>query len=118
MRTIIAGSRDGVTYGDVLMAIAAAPWNPSTVVCGMCRGADLLGKRWADENGIAVDKYPAVWRPNGVYDNAAGHKRNAVMAKNAMALIALWDGKSSGTKGMINLANRAKLKVFIWRLDE
>ena len=118
MKTIIAGSRDNISYEDVLMAVAAAPWNPSIVVCGMCRGADLLGKRWADENGIEVDPYPAKWKPNGIFDRAAGHKRNAVMAQNAEALIALWDGKSPGTRGMIGLTERAGLKVFVWRLDE
>ena len=35
------------------------------------------------------------------------------MANYADALIAFWDGKSRGTKHMIDLAKRAKLKVRI-----
>ena len=118
MRTIIAGSRDGVVYQDIIEAVMSAGWIPSVVVCGMCRGADLLGKRWADERNIPVEKFPAEWRVDGVYDNAAGHKRNAVMAKNAEALIAIWDGESSGTQGMIKLAEKAGLAVHIWKLTK
>ncbi len=35
------------------------------------------------------------------------------MASNADALIALWDGTSKGTKGMIDLAKKRGLKVFV-----
>lgn len=118
MKTIIAGSRDNIYYEDLLMAMEATPWYPSVVVCGMCRGADLLGKRWAEENKIPVEKYPANWRPNGIFDRAAGYKRNVLMAQNAEALIALWDGQSKGTKNMIDIAKGRGLKIFVWRLDE
>ena len=33
------------------------------------------------------------------------------MAKYSEALIAFWDGKSRGTRNMIDLANKYKLKV-------
>jgi hypothetical protein len=114
MKTIIAGSREGVTYQNVLQAIDEAPWEITEVVCGMCRGADLLGKRWADNNHIPVDPYPAKWKVDGVFDRGAGHKRNALMAKNATALIALWDGLSPGTEGMIDLAIKGGLEVHIF----
>ena len=37
--------------------------------------------------------------------------RNVEMAENANALIAFWDGKSKGTKHMINIATERNLPV-------
>ena len=39
------------------------------------------------------------------------NKSDAISAKYADALIAFWDGKSKGTKHMIDLAKRYELKV-------
>ena len=39
------------------------------------------------------------------------------MTKYAEALIAIWDGQSRGTKMMIDLAKRAKLKVFVYQVE-
>lgn len=45
----------------------------------------------------------------------AGIMRNAVMADNADALIAYWDGISRGTKNMIDEARKKGLAVRIKR---
>jgi hypothetical protein len=47
----------------------------------------------------------------------AGPIRNGEMAKYADALIVFWDGKSRGTKNMIDLAERYGLKVRVVRID-
>ncbi len=39
------------------------------------------------------------------------------MAENADALIAFWDGKSRGTKNMIELAKEHKLKVRVIKYE-
>ena len=113
MRTIIAGSRDNVCYNDLLEALAATEWQPTVVISGTARGADRLGERWAKENDITTELYPADWDKHG---KSAGYKRNAEMARNAEALIALWDHKSKGTKHMIDLATKAGLVVYIHRV--
>ena len=51
----------------------------------------MLGERYAKENGYSIDRYPAEWKE---YGKKAGIMRNAVMADNADALIAYWDGIS------------------------
>lgn len=61
-------------------------------------GADLLGKKWAILNGVPIKNFPADWDK---YGKAAGPIRNAQMAEYADYLIAFWDGKSRGTKNMI-----------------
>jgi len=90
-----------------------------TVICGDARGADKLGAEWAEFHGIAVKHMPAKWRlPNGMTDRGAGHKRNAEMAAIGDILFAFWDGKSKGTKGMIDVALRKGLEVHVFRTGE
>lgn len=113
MRTIIAGSRDCTDYSQLLIALDNCGWEPTLVISGHARGADLLGEKWALEHGITLEVYPITgeaWTRNG---KAAGPIRNHEMAINAEALIALWDGKSKGTKNMIDTAKRKKLMVYI-----
>ena len=84
------------------------------VVCGMARGADALGARYATENGLGIAKFPAEW---DAWGKAAGPIRNAEMAKYADALLAFWDGKSRGTMNMIENANRRGRKVVVIKLE-
>lgn len=74
----------------------------------MAKGADLLGKKYAEEKRYVVRRMPADWDKHG---RAAGPIRNKQMAQSADALIAFWDGKSKGTENMINLAKEYGLKV-------
>ena len=72
----------------------------------------MLGKRYANEQGIPVESYPADWNRHG---RSAGYIRNHEMLENADALIAFWDGRSKGTKNMIDIAMRAGKAVRIVR---
>ena len=111
MRTIIAGSRACTHYDDLLRAIDAISWAPSVVLSGTARGVDRLGERWARESGVPIEQFPADWDQ---YGKSAGYKRNAEMAQNAEALVALWDFESRGTEHMIQLATKAGLVVYVW----
>ena len=113
MRTIIAGSREGCTWDDVVKAVSMCNWEVSCVICGDARGADTLGRLYAEEIGIPCERYPAQW---DVYGKSAGYRRNELMATKADALIALWDGQSKGTKHMIDIAKRHNLKVFVYHV--
>ena len=115
MRTIIAGSRDDVVYAHLLVALEEIDWVPSVVISGTARGADKLGELWADHNDVPVERFPADWNQFG---KSAGYRRNAEMAANAEALVALWDGKSRGTMHMIDLAKKAGLKIYIYYIEE
>jgi len=119
MRTIIAGGRDIETSNIIEIAIEYAKEhdiNVTSVVSGNCpTGIDRLGEIWAIKNNLELTLVPAEWSKHG---KAAGPIRNRVMAreKNAEALIAIWDGKSRGTKNMIDEATEANLKVCIFRI--
>ena len=110
MKTIVAGSRAGPKYSDLIEAIKNCGWLPTAIVSGTAKGADELGERWALENNVAVEKYPPDWEK---YGKAAGPIRNKLMAENAEALIALWDGKSRGTQSMIVNAKRVGLRIYV-----
>ena len=113
MRTIIAGSRECTHYDDLLRAIDNIGWSPSVIISGTARGVDRMGERWAKENQIPVEQFPADWDK---YGKSAGVRRNAEMAQKADALLALWDWKSRGTKNMIDLATKQGLTIYIWKI--
>jgi len=110
VKTIIAGSRGITDIKIVEQAIKDSGFEITEVVCGMARGVDLLGKRWADSNDIPVAKFPANWEDFG---RKAGYMRNAEMAAYAEALIAIWDGESRGTAHMIGKASSKGLKIYV-----
>ena len=115
MRIIVAGSRN-VTEREVRAARRACSWIGfvSAVVSGTARGADTFGERWALENSIAIIRCSADWEKFG---RRAGPIRNELMAKTAEGLIAIWDGKSRGTQGMIDLAAKHGLRVMVFQTD-
>jgi len=112
MRTIIAGGRDCENESVLEDALNECGWVPTVVLCGMARGADTLGMLWAERNEVPVEKYPAEWKKHG---KIAGPIRNGEMANTGDALIALWDGKSRGTRDMIAKARLKGLKIHIQR---
>lgn len=112
MKTIIAGSRSITDYSLVVRAVEESGFEITEVVSGCAHGVDTLGEQWADENGIPKKRMKANWRPNGVLDKWAGHKRNAQMGDYAQALVAVTNG-SGGTANMIEYAKKKGLKVFV-----
>lgn len=112
MKTIIAGSRTVRTYSLVVAAIGESAFTITEVVCGMAPGPDLMGMHWAMRQtpAIPVKKFPAHWNSLG---RRAGFVRNSKMADYAEALVAVWDGKSSGTRHMIEEARKRGLQVYV-----
>lgn len=115
MKTIIAGSRGITDYNLLLRAMERIDWQPSEIVSGAANGVDKLGERWAEENGVELTKFPAEW---DLYGKAAGHIRNAQMAKYADAVIVLWDGKSRGASNMITEGKKLGLNVVVFLENE
>lgn len=113
MKTIIAGGREfrkPLYLEDCLQDI---PWEITEVVSGGARGADCAGEQYGIDSQIPIKVFPADWDKQG---KAAGYIRNTEMADYAEALVAFWDGKSKGTKNMIETAAKKGLyvKVFFY----
>lgn len=112
-RVIIAGTRTFsdysllAEYADKKLA-EVSKRDSIEIVSGGASGADALGERYAKERGYYIRRFDAEWKR---YGRAAGPRRNKQMAEYADALLAYWDGKSRGTKNMIELAKENGLKV-------
>lgn len=113
MKTIIAGSRTMEDLSEVIEAVRLCGWEITEVVSGGARGADKMGEKWAELRGVPVKRFEADWDARG---KAAGPIRNSEMADYGEALVAIWDGNSTGTKDMIMKARKRGLPVYIHRI--
>ena len=118
-RVIIAGGRDFNDYDllvekvDYYLSTAIEQGYKIIVVSGTAKGADKLGEKYASEKGYEIAYFPADWASNG---KRAGYLRNQEMSKYAKeqgkgALICFWDGKSRGSKHMIDIAKKDQLHM-------
>lgn len=110
MKLIIAGSRSVRPTPEQIsneIRLIEKPWSGTRVdpyediaevVSGTANGADLAGEAWAAECSIPLRRFPADWDKHG---KVAGKLRNREMADYADALLAFWDGMSSGTADMV-----------------
>jgi uncharacterized phage-like protein YoqJ len=99
---IVAGGRDFSDTELFLQTMQQVEQDLSeysvSLVSGMAKGADMLGYMFARQEGITCHRFPADWNK---YGKAAGFRRNQEMADFSDGLVAFWDGKSHGTKHMI-----------------
>lgn len=112
---VIAGSRDYNNFKEAKKFIdfcisKIKKENTLIFVSGGCSGADMLGERYAKEKGYKVERYPAEWDK---YGKSAGSKRNKKMAEISDYVICFWDGKSKGTKSMIDFAKQLNKPIRI-----
>ena len=109
-KVIVAGGRDFFNYDLLKAKLDVILGNKENVVIisGVANGADSLGIRYARENKLLISYFPALWAQHG---SKAGFIRNEEMAKYADACVCFWDGKSPGTKHMIDTAKRMNLKL-------
>ena len=118
MKLIIAGGRD---FEDKILATTEfgnfeqKVWEqtgiekPFTeIVSGGARGADRVGEFVAKFYNLPIKRFIPDW---GGLGKRAGFVRNAEMGDYADALLAFWDGKSKGTRQMIDYATKKGLFV-------
>lgn len=113
VKLIIAGTRTLTSYDLVMTHCLNFIRTPNflfEIISGGAMGADALGERFANYHGITIKTFRADWSK---YGPAAGPIRNKAMAKYATHCIVFWDGKSKGTKSMIDEAVKAKLVLTI-----
>lgn len=122
LRIIIAGSRDFNDHNKLNVSMREILGDRNfdvdkiVIVSGTARGADKMGEQFAENKELGIKRFPADWDGLG---KRAGYVRNADMAKYSVSdgnigmLVAFWDGKSKGTKHMIDLAKRYGLEVHV-----
>ena len=117
-RIVVAGCRDYNNYNEakkyIDFCISKIKENNTLVfISGGCKGADMLGERYAKENGYKIERYIAQWDK---YGKSAGPIRNEKMAEIGDYVICFWDGKSRGTKTMIDYAKEQGKPIKIKKL--
>ena len=84
------------------------------IISGNAKGVDKAGELYAHNRGYDTKVFRADWDN---YGKSAGFIRNRIMAEFAAEedghLVALWDGKSPGTKHMIEQAAKFNLGTTI-----
>lgn len=110
MKVIIAGTRSVEDYKLVVQSVERSGYDITEVVCGCATGIDRLGEQWAISRSVPVKEMPANWT---LYGKRAGPERNRRMADYADAAIIIWDGKSAGTRNMIDEMIRAGKPYYI-----
>jgi hypothetical protein len=114
-KIIVAGGRDFDNYEwverDLDNLTLNYDWSEVEIVSGGARGADRLGEQYAKTRGCKLTKFPADWDKHG---KSAGFIRNKQMAEYGTHLMAYWDGKSRGTKNMIEEAQKLDLE---WQIS-
>lgn len=117
LKVIIAGSRDFNDYiklKNILdkfnLLIKNKGYEITQIISGTCKGADLLGERYAKENNIDIVRFPAKWN---TYGKKAGYLRNLEMGEYGDILIAFPINNSKGTYNMIDIMKKLNKKYFI-----
>lgn len=103
MRVAIVGSRN--LHVDIEKYI---PENTTELISGGARGIDTLAEQWADRNNIPK----LIIKPDyNKYGRSAPIRRNRTIVEAADFVLAIWDGKSRGTKFTIDYAKERDIPI-------
>lgn len=114
---LIAGTRSFDNY-ELLEKVCDAAFpvlseiGNITIVSGAASGADRLGEKYASEHHHKVLRFPADWNK---YGKAAGPIRNAEMAAIADFFFLFWDGRSAGSRNMLENARKRAIPGIVIR---
>lgn len=78
------------------------------LICGMARGADMLGHHIFSQANLPIHVFKPDWNGLG---KRAGFVRNTEMGDVADLALIFWDQKSKGTKHMISYMDRLNKPV-------
>lgn len=107
---MITGSR-GITDRQFVYKCLDAVYEKrkfNLLLHGGAKGVDSIAGEWASKKGISVLYFKPDWER---YGRSAGLRRNTIMSKECDFGVALWDGKSKGTKDAIKKL-RLKNKLY------
>jgi hypothetical protein len=111
MRLLVCGSRNWNAPARVAEVLASQVPRPTLIISGLAAGPDALAYMWAASEGIERIGMAPDWAR---YGRAAGMKRNAQMlALKPDKVLAFWDGRSRGTRNMIEIARNGGVPVEI-----
>ena len=104
MKVAVIGSR-GISIsniGDYL------PENTTVIISGGAKGVDTSAREYAIAHGIELTEFLPEYEK---YGRGAPLKRNITIIENADLVLAFWDGKSRGTKFVIDNCRKMGVEV-------
>ena len=111
MKVAIVGSRNLVVsnLGDYL------PDGVTEIVSGGARGIDACAREYAISHGLKLTEFLPEYEK---YGKAAPLKRNEQIAAYADEIVAFWDGKSRGTKNVIEVGRSSGTQEKVYIIQE
>lgn len=110
MKVAVIGSR-GLSVTDLGRYL---PENTTEIVSGVARGVDTSAREYALSHGIKLTEFlPEYTR----FGRSAPLKRNITIIEYADIVLAFWDGKSRGTKFVIDNCRRLGVEVRIYIMN-
>lgn len=114
MRVIVCGSR-GWSNRDLIAEVLAELPGDTTLVHGAAKGADRIAEQEGQKLGFLIEPWPALWDDHG---KRAGLIRNEQMAvMGADLCLAFWDGRSTGTQHMTEMAAKHGIPIRVVHKD-
>lgn len=110
MKVAIIGSRNlGVIGLENFL-----PENVTEIVSGGAKGVDTCAREYAQTNGIKLTEFLPDYKR---YGRGAPLKRNLEIIAYADVVLAFWDGKSHGTKYVIDNCRKqgVPVKVYLYK---
>jgi len=112
MKLLIVGSRN---FNNLKLMISeytklTQKYNITEIVSGGAKGADLLGEQIAKLFKLKVIRFLPDWNK---YGKKAGILRNIEMGDYCDIALIFWDGKSKGTKHMIDYLKKINKKFIL-----
>ena len=86
-----------------------------TIISGGANGVDKFAEKYAHENNLKMIVHPANWDK---YGKRAGYIRNVDIWNDAFMGLAIWDGKSPGTKHSFDIAKKQNKQLIIYNYTE
>lgn len=108
MKVAVIGSR-GLTVKELGKYL---PAEVTEIVSGGAKGVDTSAREYAVAKGIKLTEFLPEY---GKYGRSAPLRRNITIIEYADLVLAFWDGKSRGTKFVIDYCKRigVPVKVFV-----
>ena len=110
MKVAVIGSR-GLSVSDLGRYL---PENTTEIVSGGAKGVDTSAREYALVHGIKLTEFlPEYTR----FGRSAPLKRNITIIEYSDIVLAFWDGKSRGTKFVIDNCRRLGVEVRIYIMN-
>jgi len=110
MRILVCGGRDysDKDFLEKTLERLSKKYKDLTLICGMCRGADMMAYSWAKSRDIPVEEYHADWNR---YGHSAGPIRNREMIQDGKPDLVIAFPGGKGTADTVRVAKQVNIQV-------